>query len=244
MLWITVKGLLAHRFRLFATALAVTLGVAFTAGTLILTDTVTRTFDNVMGDVYAGVDAVVRGDEQFQGPMNAGAQRARVRRRARRADPPGRRRAGGRGVGDRVRPPHHKDGAAHRQPGQRGPDLGLTWCDDGRINPLVVTTGGPRSADEIVVDAPSLDKSRGRPRRRHDRPRADRPGTEEGRRHHRLRGRRDHRRRDRWWRSLRASHSSSARRARQVGRDLASSRTTGVSQQTLTARLAVPCRPA
>src|SRR5215207_7017856 len=78
MLWITLKGLIAHRFRLFATALAVTLGVAFTAGTLILTDTVARTFDDVMGEVYAGVDAVVRGEEQFQGAMNTGAQRPRV----------------------------------------------------------------------------------------------------------------------------------------------------------------------
>ena len=49
MLWITLRGLIAHRFRLFATALAVTLCVAFTAGTLMLTDTVTRTFDNLLG---------------------------------------------------------------------------------------------------------------------------------------------------------------------------------------------------
>src|SRR3954447_1571663 len=78
MLWITLRGLVAHRFRLVATALAVTLGVAFTAGTLILTDTVTRTFDNLMGEVYAGTDAVVRGEEQFQTAGPTGAQRARV----------------------------------------------------------------------------------------------------------------------------------------------------------------------
>src|SRR3954447_26033126 len=78
MLWITLRGLVAHRFRLVATALAVILGVAFTAGTLILTDTVTRTFDSLMGEVYSGTDAVVRGEEQFQtaGPM--GAPRPRV----------------------------------------------------------------------------------------------------------------------------------------------------------------------
>ena len=39
MFWTALQGLIAHRFRLFATALAVMLGVAFTAGTLVLTDT-------------------------------------------------------------------------------------------------------------------------------------------------------------------------------------------------------------
>ena len=34
MLFTTVKGLIAHKLRLFATALAVTLGVAFMAGDL------------------------------------------------------------------------------------------------------------------------------------------------------------------------------------------------------------------
>src|SRR3954470_9425970 len=155
MLWITLKGLVAHRFRLVATALAVTLGVAFTAGTLILTDTVTRTFDNVMGDVYAGVDAVVRGQEQFQGTMNAGAQRSRVDNalvaEVRRVD--GVRTAEGSVTGfARLTT---KDGAALGNPANGAPTLGLTWSDDGRINPLVVIRGrAPRSADEIVVDAP------------------------------------------------------------------------------------------
>ena len=82
MLWITLKGLVAHRFRLFATALAVTLGVAFTAGTLMLTDTVTRTFDDVMGDVYAGIDAVVRGEDAVR---RAHGHRRAARPRGRRA---------------------------------------------------------------------------------------------------------------------------------------------------------------
>ena len=160
MLWITLKGLVAHRFRLFATALAVTLGVAFTAGTLMLTDTVTRTFDDVMGDVYAGVDAVVRGEEQFQGPMDTGAQRARVDDalvdQVRSVD--GVRAAEGSVMGfARLTT---EDGVALGNPANGAPTLGLTWSDDARINPLVVTEGrAPESADEIVVDAPSLEKS-------------------------------------------------------------------------------------
>src|SRR3954452_23445060 len=78
MLWTTWQGLIAHRFRLFATALAVTLGVAFTAGTLILTDTVTRTFDGLFADVYKNTDAVVRGVEQFERHHQMGAHRPRI----------------------------------------------------------------------------------------------------------------------------------------------------------------------
>ena len=51
MLKVIMHGLLARKFRLFATALAVTLGVAFMAGTLVLTDTFGKTFD----DLSAGV---------------------------------------------------------------------------------------------------------------------------------------------------------------------------------------------
>jgi putative ABC transport system permease protein len=160
MLWITIRGLIAHRFRLFATALAVTLGVAFTAGTLMLTDTVARTFDNVMGEVYSGVDAVVRGQEQFQGAMNSGAQRARVDDSlvdaVRRVD--GVTAAEGSVTG--YARMTTKDGQAMGNPASSGPTMGLTWSDNDRINPLAITTGrAPRSVDEIVVDAPSLEKS-------------------------------------------------------------------------------------
>src|SRR5579864_4661648 len=78
MLRTTWKGLLAHKIRLFATSLAVMLGVAFMAGTLVLTDTVTATFNGVFSSVYKGVDAVVRDKAVFQGPNNSGAQRGRV----------------------------------------------------------------------------------------------------------------------------------------------------------------------
>ena len=58
-----------------ARRLAVFLGVAFLAGTLVLTDTVTKTFDNVLADANAGTDAYVRGDS----PLDLGFGEARPR---------------------------------------------------------------------------------------------------------------------------------------------------------------------
>ena len=75
---VTVKGLLAHKSRLAITALAVMLGVAFMAGTFVLTDTIRKTFDDLFGDVYEGTDAVAREKAAFSNPEGAGDVRGRV----------------------------------------------------------------------------------------------------------------------------------------------------------------------
>jgi putative ABC transport system permease protein len=72
---VIVGGLLARRFRLFATGLAVMLGVAFMAGTLVLTNTISRTFNDLSAGVYKGTDAEVRATAVFTGPQFSGAQR-------------------------------------------------------------------------------------------------------------------------------------------------------------------------
>jgi putative ABC transport system permease protein len=61
MLKTTISGLLARKLRLFATAFAVLLGVAFMAGTFVLTDTIQKSFHDLFGSVYVHTDAVVRG---------------------------------------------------------------------------------------------------------------------------------------------------------------------------------------
>ena len=63
----TLKGLLAHKFRLAATALAIVLGVSFVAGTYVLTDTITASFDNLFKQVTQGIDVAVRSQETFGG---------------------------------------------------------------------------------------------------------------------------------------------------------------------------------
>jgi putative ABC transport system permease protein len=63
----TIKGLLAHKFRLAATALAIVLGVSFVAGTYVLTDTITASFDSLFKQVTQGIDVAVRSEETFGG---------------------------------------------------------------------------------------------------------------------------------------------------------------------------------
>jgi putative ABC transport system permease protein len=57
---LTIKQLAANKMRLLATAFAVILGVAFLAGTLILTDTIKGTFDTLLAKADEGTDAYVR----------------------------------------------------------------------------------------------------------------------------------------------------------------------------------------
>ena len=68
----TIKSLLARKLRLLLTAVAVVLGVGFVAGTLVLTDTATATFDQLFGDIYAGTDVVVQAQSAFKPTAQSG----------------------------------------------------------------------------------------------------------------------------------------------------------------------------
>ena len=63
----TLKGLMAHKLRLAATALAIVLGVSFVSGTYVLTDTITASFDSLFKQVTQGIDVAVRSEETFGG---------------------------------------------------------------------------------------------------------------------------------------------------------------------------------
>jgi putative ABC transport system permease protein len=62
---VTIKGLLARKLRLALTALAIVLGVTFVTGTLILGDTLNRTFNELIGTAYQHVNFQVRGKVQL-----------------------------------------------------------------------------------------------------------------------------------------------------------------------------------
>jgi putative ABC transport system permease protein len=62
---VTIRGLLARKLRLALTALAIVLGVTFVTGTLVLGDTLNRTFDNLIGTAYQHVSFQIRGKAAF-----------------------------------------------------------------------------------------------------------------------------------------------------------------------------------
>lgn len=68
----TLRGLFAKKFRLVLTSIAIVLGVAFMAGTFVLTDTLGSVFDNLFANTTKGVDAVVRSKEPFKAANQAG----------------------------------------------------------------------------------------------------------------------------------------------------------------------------
>ena len=56
----TLRGMVAHKVRLLLTTASIALGVAFLAGTFILTDTMGLAFTQLFGKIGSGTDAVVR----------------------------------------------------------------------------------------------------------------------------------------------------------------------------------------
>ena len=75
---ITWKGVVAHRLRYLLTALSVLLGVAFIAGTYVLTDTMNGTFNNLYDQIYQGTGAVVRATQPFNPGTSFTIQRDRI----------------------------------------------------------------------------------------------------------------------------------------------------------------------
>ena len=66
MLVTALKGMLAHKLRMLLTGTSIALGVAFLAGTLMLTNSMQRAFDGLFGDVNASSDVVVRTESGVQ----------------------------------------------------------------------------------------------------------------------------------------------------------------------------------
>jgi putative ABC transport system permease protein len=152
----TVKGILAHKLRLATTALAVMLGVAFMVGTLVLSDTIHQTFNNLFATVYKGTDAVVRAKAVFKGPNGTGDQRGRVD-------------ASLVGVVKGVRGVAvaegsvlgyarlvGKNGEAIGNPNMGPPALGGNWINEKQLNPFTLVAGQPPRADnDVVIDRKS-----------------------------------------------------------------------------------------
>jgi len=75
MLTHTLRGMLAHKLRLVLTTASIALGVAFLAGTLVLTDTMGLAFDQLFSKVSSGTDAVVRSQASYTESDGVGTSR-------------------------------------------------------------------------------------------------------------------------------------------------------------------------
>src|SRR4051812_1094449 len=154
----TLKGLLAHKLRLLTTALAVTLGVAFMAGTLVFTDTITRTFDNLFANVYKTTDAVVRADKAFSGPAMSGDQRPRIDvsllDTVKGVNGVASAEGGTEGYARIV----DKNGKPLGNPEQGAPTIGASWTTDPALNVWKLAAGtAPLADNEMVIDKQSAD---------------------------------------------------------------------------------------
>jgi putative ABC transport system permease protein len=74
---VTLKNLMARKFRLVLTSIAVMLGVAFMAGTLVLTDTMSSVFDDLFANVDNSVDAAVQSKPALDSGSGPGTQTLR-----------------------------------------------------------------------------------------------------------------------------------------------------------------------
>src|SRR5215218_10506342 len=78
MLMATLKGMVAHKLRLVLTTASIALGVAFLAGTFVLTDTMGLAFSQLFGKVSAGTDAVVRTEAPYSASEGIGTSRGPI----------------------------------------------------------------------------------------------------------------------------------------------------------------------
>lgn len=162
---VTLRGLFAHKLRFLLTAIAVVLGVAFVSGTLVFTDTVKKTFDELFSSVYDGTDAYVRSSSVLKGDFGPD-QRQRIPEtlveQVRAVD--------GVSVAEgqiRIQRAQFLDkkGKPIGDPGQGAPTLGFNWNRVPRLNPftLVAFRGAPSRAPtrahEVVMDLGTAKKA-------------------------------------------------------------------------------------
>src|SRR5919106_4032953 len=152
------KGLLAHKRRLVGTFLAVFLGVAFLAGTLVLGDTLRGNFDDLFTEANAGTDVVVRHESRLAtDPGEPDTQRGLIDA----------------SVVDTVR---DVDGVAAAEPtvegfgqlvGKNGdklggngpPTLAGNWIENEDLNPYQLAEGrAPRADNEVVINRGAADE--------------------------------------------------------------------------------------
>ena len=158
MLRTALRNLSARKLRLLTTGLAVMLGVAFIAGTLVLKDTLQKTFDELFADVYEETDAVVRAKAAFEDPNGFGDQRGRIDESlldvVARVDGVNAVQGDLFGFAQIV----DKEGEPIGDPQHGAPVFGGNWPEVDQLNAWTLVSGrGPEADDEVVIDKKSAD---------------------------------------------------------------------------------------
>ena len=151
MLRVTLKDLWAKKIRLFTTGIAVVLGVAFMSGTLVLTDTVGRTFDDLFANVNKGTDEIVRAKATVEGAFDEQRPRVDDSMVATIAAVEGVHTARGSVFKNGIQIVG-SNGKALGNPNMGAPTFGGSWSDDA-LNPYKLREGrAPVREDEVVID--------------------------------------------------------------------------------------------
>jgi putative ABC transport system permease protein len=151
---LTSKGLWAHKVRFVLTGLAVVLGVAFMAGTMILTDTMGKTFDGLFATSNEGIDVVVHHTPGVEGDFGDVTERvpATTLTAIRAIDGVDAAAGSIEGFAQIV----DADGEITTTDGIGG-TMGVAWIDDARLNPFDLRRGrAPHGPDEIVLDLATM----------------------------------------------------------------------------------------
>ena len=152
---LTVRELWAHKLRFMLTGLAVVLGVAFMAGTMVLTDTMGKTFDGLFESANADVDVLVQQHATVDATWGEVRERipADALETVRSVD--GVEAAAGsvQGFAQLVK----ADGSV-AAPDGLGMTIGANWVDES-LNPFDLASGSaPDSATDAVIDQGTADR--------------------------------------------------------------------------------------
>lgn len=147
---VTLRGLFQHKIRFAITTLAVVVGVAFVVGAFVLTDSVKRQFDTLIGDINSGVDLTVRGTEQFDQGSFGSRPPVPADILGSIQGIPGVASATG---GISGMPALAIDANGKPVPPSAGPPLAISWDPDDQASTLILIDGSqPASGNEVAFD--------------------------------------------------------------------------------------------
>ena len=156
MIGVALKGLLGRKLRAALTAFAIVLGVAMISGSLVLTDTLSKSFDSIYNETYEATDAVISSEEATNtadATSQAPAFSADVLREV--EGLPGVRLAQG-SVEDSARLVDEKGKAIGNA--DQGVAVGVDPAADQSLNPLKLVAGKwPRGDGQIAIDKATAD---------------------------------------------------------------------------------------